>query len=257
MMPHLSTEVVNQPSAMWQAQCPHPCSAQWDMTLSAGTAPCSMELWYRSSLHWPTDRGVHPQHSSNPPKWNSWTHPIMQQKKPRENTAASVSAWKWGWEERGEIFMHLPGSTGGLSAQATVDSKGVNNCFMFLGISLANRNLAAVWDITLSYLKGKKIVGSVWKIFPHWIRRNWCSSLFFFFSKICMFLWYLLVLQFPLQPLNIRLKLVGQSNFSLGVSLSIYRISFSVISLSLTLTPPSRLTSCVSKPCTGTLCNVC
>lgn len=104
--PHSSTEVVNQPSAMWQIQWP---AARPNETWPS--QPWSRLLLHNSliSLSAPLPNwleGAHPQHSSKPAEWNSWIYPIMQQEKPRGTTAAFGGEVVWGLGAGGRGAIH-------------------------------------------------------------------------------------------------------------------------------------------------------
>lgn len=128
----------------------HPCSAQWDMTLSAPSRPlldrALISLLASLTNQW---EGAHPQHSSKPAKWSSWIYPIMQQK-PRG------AALAFGREEKGagvgRCDVHSAPSASRpdrawSSAETAADPAGANNCFLSAGISAGSGEdkLTAGW----------------------------------------------------------------------------------------------------------------
>lgn len=75
-----------------------PCSVQWDMTLSAPPplpAPFSMQLWYSSSLHWPTDGRGH-THSIPPNQPNGAAEYIPSCNKSPEEPHWPLDGKGWG-----------------------------------------------------------------------------------------------------------------------------------------------------------------
>ena len=88
-----------------------PCSAQWDMTLSAPSCPLptpsSMELWYSSSLHWPTD-GRGRTRSIPPNQPNGAAEYIPSCNKSPEEPHWPLEVKRWGLGEEGVMFTWPP-----------------------------------------------------------------------------------------------------------------------------------------------------